>query len=141
MTILALANGIFMAMDGFHVMIKGKYINNRNAYQDILNLALDNKVEVLVYIPPIRSDIKIPYELTEYNNFKKEIKDIAEEYKIHFTSLENLVPSEFWGKKASTSLRGESEVDFMHFQAEGHRLLAEAIFLEISKIQQLTKKP
>lgn len=26
MTILALANGIFMTMDGFHVMIKGKYI-------------------------------------------------------------------------------------------------------------------
>ena len=76
-----------------------------------------------------------------YNNFKKEIKDIAEEYKIHFTSLENLVPSEFWGKKASTNLRGEDEVDFMHFQAEGHRLLAEAIFLEISKIWQLTNKP
>ena len=122
-------------------MIKGKYIKNRNAYQDILNLALDNKIEVLVYIPPIRSDIKIPYELTEYNNFKKEIKDIAEEYKIYFTSLENLVPSEFWGKKASTNLREESEVDFMHFQAEGHRLLAEAIFLEISKIWQLTNKP
>ena len=122
-------------------IIKGKYIKNRNAYQDILNLAFDNKVEVLVYIPPIRNDIKIPYELTEYNNFKKEIKDIAEEYKIHFTSLENLVPSEFWGKKASTNLRGEDEVDFMHFQAEGHRLLAEAIFLEISKIWQLTNKP
>ena len=26
MTILAFANGIFMTMDGFHVMIKGKYI-------------------------------------------------------------------------------------------------------------------
>ena len=25
-TILAFANGVFMAMDGFHVMIKGKYI-------------------------------------------------------------------------------------------------------------------
>ena len=122
-------------------MIKGKYIKNRNAYQDILSLALDNKVEVLVYIPPIRSDIKIPYDLTEYNNFKKEIKDIAEEYKVYFTSLENLVPSEFWGKKASTNLRDEDEIDFMHFQAEGHRLLAEAIFLEISKILQLTKKP
>ena len=26
MTILAFANGVFMTMDGFHVMIKGKYI-------------------------------------------------------------------------------------------------------------------
>ena len=99
-----------------------------------MNLALDNKVEVVVYIPPIRSDIKIPYNLTEYNNFKKEIKDIAEEYQVNFNSLENIVPSEFWGRKTSTSLRGEDEVDFMHFQAEGHRLLAEAIFLEIKKL-------
>jgi len=122
-------------------MIRGRYVKNRNAYQDILNLALDNKVETLVYIPPIRNDIKMPYDLTEYNNFKKEIKNIAEEYKVYFTSLENLVPSEFWGRKASTSLKGKEEVDFMHFQADGHRLLAEAIFLEINKILQLTKKP
>jgi len=115
-------------------MIRGNYIKNKNAYRDILNLALDNKVEVVVYIPPIRNDIKIPYNLTEYNNFKKEIKDIAEEYQVNFNSLENIVPSEFWGRKTATSLRGEDEVDFMHFQAEGHRLLAEAIFLEIKKL-------
>ena len=122
-------------------MIRGRCIKNINAYQDILNLALDNKVKVLVYIPPIRSDIKIPYELTEYNNFKKKIKDIAKSKKVYFTSLENLVPPEFWGKKLSTNMKEGEEVDFMHFQAEGHLLLAEAIFLEISKIWQLTKKP
>ena len=122
-------------------MIRERYVKNKIAYQDILNLALENNVEVLVYIPPIRSDIKIPYEITEYNNFKKEIKDIAEKYKVNFTSLENLVPSGFWGKKTSTSLKEEDEIDFMHFQAEGHSLLAEAIFLEISKIWQLRIKP
>jgi hypothetical protein len=122
-------------------MIKGFYVKNINAYKDILNLALDNKVEVLVYIPPIRNDIKIPYDILEYENFKKEIKDIAGEYKVNFISFENLVPPEFWGKKKSTSLKDEDEVDFMHFQAEGHRLLAKAMYLEISKIFQLTKKP
>lgn len=122
-------------------MIKGKYSKNLNAYRDILKLALDNKIKVLVYIPPIRNDIKVPYELSDYNNFKKEIKVIAEEHKVHFTSLEDLVPSEFWGKKPSTNLKGDEEVDFMHFQVEGHRLLAEAIFLEISNIWQLLTKP
>ena len=122
-------------------IIKGSYVKNINAYQDILKLALDNKIKVLVYIPPIRNDIKIPYDVKEYNSFKNEIKNIAEEYKVYFTSLEDLVPSEFWGRKASTNLKGDEEVDFMHFQAEGHRLLAEAIFLEISNIWQLSKKP
>ncbi len=122
-------------------MIRGNYVNNIRAYQDILKLALDNKVKVLVYIPPIRSDIKIPYDVKEYNNFKNEIKKFADEYKVYFTSLENLVPSKFWGRKASTNLKGTEEVDFMHFQVEGHRLLAEAVFLEISNILQLPKKP
>ena len=122
-------------------MIKGNYVKNIHAYLDILNLALDNEVKVLVYIPPIRNDIKIPYDVKEYNSFKKEIKNIAEEYKVYFTSLEDLVPSEFWGRKASTNLNGDDEVDFMHFQVEGHRLLAEAMFLEISNIWQLSKKP
>ena len=122
-------------------MIRGNYVNNIRAYQDILKLALDNKVKVLVYIPPIRGDIKIPYDEKEYNNFKNEIKKFSEEYKVNFISLENLVPSKFWGRKASTNLKGNEEVDFMHFQFEGHRLLAEAIFLEISNIWQLPKKP
>ena len=113
----------------------------KSTYQDILNLAIENEVEVATYIAPIRNDIKIPYKISEYETFKKEIENIAKKYKIYFTSLENLVPSEFWGTKASTSLKKQGEVDFMHFQAEGHRLLAEAVFLSISKILQLTKKP
>ena len=87
-------------------MIRGNYVNNIRAYQDILKLALDNKVKVLVYIPPIRGDIKIPYDEKEYNNFKNEIKKFSEEYKVNFISLENLVPSKFWGRKASTNLKG-----------------------------------
>ena len=122
-------------------MIRGNYFKNIHAYQDILKLALDNKVKVLVYIPPIRNDIKIPYDFKEYNKFKNEIKNIAEEYNVYFSSLEDLIPSEFWGRKASTNLKRDEELDFMHFQAEGHRLLAEAIFQEISNIWQLSKKP
>ena len=32
------------------------------------NLALDNNLDVLVYIPPIRNDIKIPYNIKDYDN-------------------------------------------------------------------------
>lgn len=121
-------------------IIPGRYAKNLQAYRDILNLANENNIKVLVYIPPIRNDIKIPYDVEKYNKFKKTIKEIANEKKVWFFSLENLVPSEFWGRKPSTNLEEEYEVDFMHFKAEGHRLLADAIFFEINKLKLLINK-
>ena len=114
-------------------MIPERYVKNMNAFKDILNLASDNNLDVLVYIPPIRNDVKLPYNIKDYNNFKKEIHDITKEYDVNFFSLENLVPPNFWGKKFSTNLKKVKEIDFMHFQAKGHQLLAEALFIEIIK--------
>ena len=70
----------------------------------------------------------------QVNRYNHEIKDIAKEYKVNFISLENIVSAEFWGKKKSTTLNHEDEVDFMHFQANGHRLLAKSIRIELLKI-------
>jgi hypothetical protein len=112
-------------------MIRGPYLKNQQAYKDILNLALKNKIKVFVYIPPLRNDVKIPYILNEYNAFKIETKDIAFEHKVNFTSLENIVPAEFWGFKNSTNLEKKEELDFMHFTGQGHKLLADVLFEEI----------
>ena len=112
-------------------MIRGPYLKNQQAYKDILNLALKNKIKVFVYIPPLRNDVKIPYILNEYNAFKIETKDIAFEHKVNFTSLENIVPAEFWDFKNSTNLEKKEELDFMHFTGQGHKLLADALFEEI----------
>lgn len=120
-------------------MIPARYEKNISAYKDILNLSIDNNIEVLVYIPPIRNDIKIPYNIEKYSKFKKEIKKIAKEKNFHFFNLENLVPPEFWGQKTSTNLNKKLEVDFMHFQSRGHLLLANAIFFEISNFFKLNK--
>ena len=115
-------------------MIKGPYIKNQRAYEDMLSLALKNKIKLLVYIPPLRNDVKIPYNLNEYKNFKKKIKDIADKYNANFVSLENIIPREFWGSKGSTSFKKDPELDFMHFKGDGHRILAESLFIEIRKI-------
>ena len=116
-------------------MIPGRYAKNISAFKDILKLALENKLEVLTYIPPIRNDLKIPYDLDDYKNFKIEIENITKKYNVRFISLENIVPPEFWGEKASTNLKKENEVDFMHFQSNGHRLLAKSLFLELMKLE------
>ena len=115
-------------------MIKGPYVKNQRAYEDILSLALENKIKLLVYIPPLRNDVKIPYNLNEYKNFKIKTKDTADKYNANFVSLENIIPGELWGSKGSTNLKKDSELDFMHFKDDGHRILAEALFVEIRKI-------
>ena len=115
-------------------MIKGPYIKSQKAYEDILNLADANKINVIVYIAPLRNDVKIPYDLNEYRDFKTKTKNIADKYDVNFVSLESIIPGEFWGYKGSTNLKNNIELDFMHFKGSGHRILAEKLFFEIKKI-------
>jgi lysophospholipase L1-like esterase len=106
------------------------------AYKEILNLAEKKKIGILVYIQPIRNDMKIPYDLNEYNLFKKEIATISEISGAYFSNLENIVPNEFWGQTASINLKNYKDLDFMHFQAEGHQLLSKNILYEFNKINK-----
>ena len=84
-------------------MIRGRYAKNREAYVEILDLAVKRGVDVLVYVVPLRNDVKIPYNLDEYSSFKIEMKSIATHRSVHFADFEGLVPNELWGTKASTS--------------------------------------
>ena len=115
-------------------MIPSYYRDNIKALRAILNDACKENIKVLVYIPPIRMDIEIPYDKIEYENFKKEIESIALEYKQKFCNVENVVPGEFWGLKESSNTSNKLEYDFMHFQFKGHLLLANALEPEIKKI-------
>ena len=114
-------------------ILRQPYLNNQNAFKEILNLASKNKIEVLVYIAPIRNDVKLPYDIEEYDSFKKQIKNITNKNGAHFVSLENIVPSEFWGQIYSTNIK-KKEIDFMHFKTEGHNLLAYSLLTELRKI-------
>ena len=69
----------------------------------------------------------IPYDEDEYSNFKEEVATITRNAGGTFFNLEELVPNESWGTKESTGLARGPEVDFMHFQSEGHERLANAI--------------
>ena len=115
-------------------MIKGPYIKNLKAYEDILNLANINKIKAIVYIAPLRNDVKIPYDLDEDKDFKTKTKNVADKYDVNFVSLENIIPGEFWGYKGSINLKNNNDLDFMHFKGNGHRILAEKLFFEVRKI-------
>ena len=65
--------------------------------------------------------------IQENSPIRRSARLMAKDNGAHFADLENLVPSQEWGSKSSTSLGNEPEIDFMHFQVKGHQRLAEAI--------------
>ena len=115
-------------------MIPGRYAKNIQSLSALLDLAFAHQVKVMLYIAPLRNDVQIPYDLNEYTSFKDDVSLISKKKSVTLLDLEGLVPNELWGNKESTSLNGNLEFDFMHFQEGGHRLLAEALFRGLTKL-------
>ena len=109
-------------------VIPGRYAMNRQALKDMLDVAASYGIFVYAYIAPLRNDVTPPYDPSEYALFKKDMSALLNKPGAAFLDLENLVPGSFWGQKEATTLGGQPEVDFMHFQAPGHALLAQALW-------------
>lgn len=107
-------------------IIRGRYKDNMEALRITLDSAQKNNIETYVYIAPIRNDVPIPYDNIEYANFKTEVENIARTYHSNFINYEDLIPANYWGEKGSTG-KGSLEIDFMHFQAKGHQMLAKKL--------------
>ena len=107
-----------------------RYERNMAALRDILDDYRERKIPVLLYIACIRHDVPIPYLPDEYNRWKADVRKIADELGASFVNLENLVPANLWGTYV------EGEIDFMHFQGPGHRLLAQTLEPHILEILQ-----
>lgn len=122
-------------------MIPGRYTKNLAALEAILQVCAKRNIRVLLYVAPLRNDVEVPYVEPEYNQFKQDVAKMAREYGAAYGNLEDLVPGNLWGSKDSTNLRGERELDFMHFQAGGHRLLADVIFNLLKGNHFLEDKP
>ena len=112
-------------------ILRGPYAANLSALRAILAAAQAAHIQVLVYVVPLRQDVAPPYDPTDYAGFKREVEALAREYAARFENLERTVPGELWGRKDATTAGGDAELDFMHFQAGGHRLLAEALYRAI----------
>jgi hypothetical protein len=108
-------------------IIRSRYEDNMAAMAAILASAKSHDVKVLVYVAPLRNDVDVPYLDSEYRQYKTDVESLADRYGATFANLENLVPARLWGSKAATSSGGGDELDFMHFQAGGHRLLADRL--------------
>ena len=110
---------------------------NIKALKEILSSAKNSGTKVLMHVVPLRNDVKIPYDFEEYSDFKKEVKMLSKDENVSYFNLENLVPSKFWGTKSSTVSGGGEELDFMHFQAGGHKILANSLINILSNLLNL----
>ncbi|MFL5763748.1 MAG: hypothetical protein ACJ77K_07370 [Bacteroidia bacterium] len=116
-------------------VIRNTYERNRMALKAILDDCKNSSIPVLLYIPPIRNDYEIPYISSEYEAFKKEMEALCQQYGVKFMNLENAVPNQYWGLKGNRTLGGgRYDIDFMHFQYPGHKLVAAALQPEIKKL-------
>ena len=80
---------------------------------------------------PIRNDFKIPYDIEDYNNFKKFKKYSNPEFNKIFNFRKYCTKS-FVGRKDPTSISKDNEIDFMHFQEPGHKILSETLYSEMT---------
>ncbi len=109
-------------------MIPGIMNDNLASLDEILRTASLRKVNVLLYIPPLRQDVAPPYDMQEYDRFKSELQERVKQLPgVRFLDIDSIVPGQYWGMKDSTNLYGKPEYDFMHFQFEGHRRLFDSI--------------
>jgi hypothetical protein len=118
-------------------MIPGRYDANMNALDNILSLSAEKNIQVLLYIPPLRDDYPRPYVPEEYSDFKETLISVSSKYSVNVFDFESVVPNELWGLKESTGVSNDTELDFMHFQAEGHKKLSNAIYRNLQQIANL----
>ncbi|MEP1143700.1 MAG: hypothetical protein ABJH52_08270 [Henriciella sp.] len=107
--------------------IPSRYIDNLLAFEQLVCNAVESDILTIVYIAPIRNDYAPPYIASEYEGFRSDVHNITRDCSAHFVNLENLVPNNLWGTKEATTVGGEPELDFMHFQFPGHVILADEI--------------
>lgn len=118
-------------------MIPTRMESNFSALSYILDKCQKLNIKSIIYVPPIRTDVEPPYDLNEYENFKESLeKDVNKYSNAHFVNLENIVEGKYWGVKNATTMDGKPELDFMHFQYEGHKMLYKNLLVEMQKIME-----
>lgn len=104
--------------------IPARYIKNIAALDAFLLRAKQLGIKAYVYTVPLRGGIKRPYNMEDFESFKEDISELSNQYGARFYDFSDIIPNHLWGTfdgTASTAKKGE--VDFMHFQPGGHRLL------------------
>lgn len=113
-------------------IIKNRYNDNTLALEEIYSAGNKSRIKIFTYILPIRNDVEPPYELKEYEDFKTLLDSLNDTTNNLLFNFESIVPAQYWGTKDATTFGGEKEIDFMHFQAAGHKILADSLWQRLA---------
>lgn len=116
-------------------VIRPRYADNWSALEQLIESYSSSAIQVYLYVAPIRDDVEVPYVLDEYEKFKREVESLALRKNVVFKNFEAIVPANFWGEKDSTGIDGVPELDFMHYQYGGHKILSSAVY-EMLKLSE-----
>jgi hypothetical protein len=103
-------------------IIRPRYQRNMRALEDLLACSRVANIPVVVYFAPVRQDKPLPYDRTEYAQWKEQVELLAKTYSASLINLEKLVPPQNWGSNFG------ADIDFMHFQEPGHKMVAAALY-------------
>lgn len=108
-------------------LIPARQARNMGALEATLQDLHKQRIPIILYIAPIRQDVPLPYEPAGYARWKVGVSELAARYDAKLLNLETLVPADQWGTYHA------DDVDFMHFQGNGHHLLAQALLPVLHK--------
>ena len=115
-------------------MIPSAYKQNLQALNDLIQRCHKVNIEVILYVPPIRSDIPMPYDINEYKQFLTDLDQMRRKHQLPvIPNYTKIIPGKYWGYKEATNFIDNKEIDFMHFQFAGHRILADSLLALINK--------
>lgn len=60
-------------------MIPNRFETNRKALEELIRICSSDSVQTLLYIPPIRNDTQLPYEVEDYDHFKELVAQLCAE--------------------------------------------------------------
>lgn len=131
--IYKLRNTIFgIRAQSIRKMIPLRFEYNMDALKLILADAKKNNVKIILYIPPIRKDVNLPYEKVDYHKFKEDLMNLKS-HNCMVLDFDDIIPGKLWGFKEATNLLEKREVDYMHFQFKGHQILADSLYQYIKE--------
>lgn len=117
-------------------MIPQRFEDNMHAVELLVKSRATEQTKFILYIPPIRGDAKLPYDLDGYTEFKERVRKLSgfnSKY-VFYRNYEGIIPPELWGYKAATNLQSEREVDYMHFQYKGHQILCDSVQVVLHQV-------
>lgn len=110
-------------------MLKSRYDLNMEFLGLLSDIAADIGIRLIVYVSPLNPQAENPYVESEYSAFKVALERLAQDHRLPFADLEDVVPAGDWGEFAGGP-------DFKHFRGEGHRLTARALLARFGPLLQ-----